>query len=170
MFFLHSWIHDTIELSLAWIAIIGAMVHLVVSGIHDVEEVLEKVELSTLIFFAGLFVLMKGLEELGLIEFVGDQVSAVVNSVPQGNGRLIVACMMIIWVSVCQCTILLLSGTPLTCGDGVLLCQAIISAFIDNIPYTTAMVPVVVQLSVQYVLLFDSIQFDSIQFDSVTVI
>lgn len=32
---------------------------------------LEKVEFSTLLFFAALFILMRGLEELGLIEYIG---------------------------------------------------------------------------------------------------
>eukprot|EP01095_Lingulamoeba_sp_RSL-Kostka_P011569 TRINITY_DN443_c1_g6_i1.p1 TRINITY_DN443_c1_g6~~TRINITY_DN443_c1_g6_i1.p1 ORF type:complete len:745 (-),score=248.62 TRINITY_DN443_c1_g6_i1:42-2216(-) len=121
-FFLHSWIEDEVELTLAWIAIMGAMVHLLVSGIHDVEEVLEKVELGTLLFFAALFVLMRGLEELGLVAFIGDTVSDLIEQVPEGSGRLAVAIILIIWVS------------------------AIVSAFIDNIPYTTTMVPVVYQL------------------------
>jgi len=123
MFFLHSWIHEVVELSLAWIAVIGAMIHLLVSGIHDVEEILEKVELGTLIFFAGLFVLMHGLDLLGLIDFIGDQIYTLVGHFPEGNVRLAGAVLLIIWVS------------------------AFASAFIDNIPYTTAMVPVVVSLA-----------------------
>ena len=123
MFFLHSWIHDYVEMSLAWIAIIGAMIHLLVSGIHDVEEILEKVELGTLLFFAGLFVLMHGLDLLGLIDFIGDLIYDVIVEVPEGTGRLAVAVLLIIWVS------------------------AFASAFIDNIPYTTAMVPVIVSLA-----------------------
>lgn len=123
MFFLHSWIHDVVELSLAWIAVIGAMIHLLVSGIHDVEEILEKVELGTLIFFAGLFVLMHGLDLLGLIDWIGDQIYSLIVLFPEGNTRLAGAILLIIWVS------------------------AFASAFIDNIPYTTAMVPVVVSLA-----------------------
>ena len=105
MFFLHSWIHDYVDLSLAWIAIIGSMIHLLVSGVHDIEEVLEKVEFGTLLFFAGLFVLMHGLEVLGLIAFVGDVLSSIIESVPQ-DYRLAVAILLIIWVSVCHFFIL----------------------------------------------------------------
>jgi len=123
MFFLHSWIEDIVELSLAWIAIIGAMIHLLVSGIHDVEQILEKVELATLIFFAGLFVLMHGLGILGLIDWIGDQIYSLIIKVPEGDLRLAVAIILILWVS------------------------AFASAFIDNIPYTTAMVPVIVSLA-----------------------
>ena len=48
-----------------------------VSGIHEIDPVLEKIELSTLLFFAGLFVLMRALEELGLMEFIADIVIGV---------------------------------------------------------------------------------------------
>lgn len=121
LFFLHNAIH--LELSLAWIAIIGAIAHLVVSGIRDIEEVLEKVEFGTLMFFAGLFVLMEALEELGLIDFIGTVTVDIIKSVPSGgDGRLAAAVVIILWVS------------------------ALVSAFIDNIPYTAAMVPVVVRL------------------------
>lgn len=123
MFFFHSFVEEWISLSLAWIAIIGALAHLLVSGIHDIEEVLEKVEWATLLFFAGLFILMRGLEELGLIEWIGEQVTALIEVVPAGDARLAAALMIILWVS------------------------AVVSAFIDNIPYTAAMVPVVVALS-----------------------
>jgi len=70
LFFSHSFIH--VNLSLAWIAIIGAMILLLVSGIRDVETVLEKIELGTLLFFAGLFILMHTLEEMGLMTWIAD--------------------------------------------------------------------------------------------------
>eukprot|EP01128_Nolandella_sp_AFSM9_P011468 TRINITY_DN81_c2_g1_i1.p1 TRINITY_DN81_c2_g1~~TRINITY_DN81_c2_g1_i1.p1 ORF type:complete len:556 (+),score=98.88 TRINITY_DN81_c2_g1_i1:70-1668(+) len=60
LFFLHSFLH--VNLTLAWIAIIGAMIHIVVSGIRNVDEILEKVEFGTLMFFASLFILMRCLE------------------------------------------------------------------------------------------------------------
>lgn len=73
---------------------LGAMIHIVVSGIRNVDEILEKVEfgtsielndvvltLGTLMFFAALFILMKCLEELGLIEFIGIQTTALISQV-----------------------------------------------------------------------------------------
>lgn len=39
---------------------------------QELESVLHKVEWGTLLFFAGLFVLMEGLAELGLIDFIGN--------------------------------------------------------------------------------------------------
>ena len=42
-----------------WIAIFGSVVMMILSGIKDLEEVMHKIEWSTLLFFAGLFVLME---------------------------------------------------------------------------------------------------------------
>jgi len=119
-FFLHSAID--IDLSLAWIAIIGAMIHLVVSGIRDVDEILEKIEIGVLLFFGGLFVCIAALEQLGLIEFFADATEHLIGLAPEGKGREALAVVVILWLS------------------------ALASAFIDNIPFTTAMVPVVVAL------------------------
>eukprot|EP01097_Dermamoeba_algensis_P003099 TRINITY_DN2250_c0_g1_i1.p1 TRINITY_DN2250_c0_g1~~TRINITY_DN2250_c0_g1_i1.p1 ORF type:complete len:342 (+),score=121.84 TRINITY_DN2250_c0_g1_i1:131-1027(+) len=120
-FFLRSAIE--LDLTLAWIAIIGAMILLLISGIKEIDEVLEKVEWGTLLFFAALFVLMHGLEELGLVGFIGDQTANIISQVPPGKGRLAVAIVLILWIS------------------------AFCSAFIDNIPYTTTMVPVIIKLT-----------------------
>ena len=42
-----------------WIAIFGAVILLVLSDTQDLEPVLHKIEWTTLLFFAGLFVLME---------------------------------------------------------------------------------------------------------------
>ena len=55
-----------------WIAILGALVLLLLADVQELESVLHKVEWGTLLFFAGLFVLMEGLGELGLIDFIGN--------------------------------------------------------------------------------------------------
>jgi Na+/H+ antiporter NhaD/arsenite permease-like protein len=99
------------------------MVHLVVSGIKDFEEVVQKIEFPTLMFFASLFILMRALEQLGLIDLIGETTSHLIELVPAGNARLGIAVSLILWVS------------------------AFASAFIDNIPYTAAMVPVVAKLA-----------------------
>ena len=44
---------------------------LILADIQELEGILNKVEWGTLLFFAGLFVLMEGLAELGLMEFIG---------------------------------------------------------------------------------------------------
>ena len=57
---------------LGWIAIFGSLMLLILADIQELEGVLNKVEWGTLLFFAGLFVLMEGLAELGLMEFIGN--------------------------------------------------------------------------------------------------
>ncbi|XP_071087782.1 P protein-like isoform X2 [Haliotis cracherodii] len=121
LLFLHSFI-STMHVGLGWIAIFGALWLLVLADISDMESILHKVEWSTLLFFAALFTLMEALAELGLITTIGTAISDVIKSVGE-ESRLLAAIVIIIWVS------------------------ALASSFIDNIPYTTAMVPVLQQLS-----------------------
>eukprot|EP01064_Diplonema_japonicum_P023483 TRINITY_DN3391_c0_g1_i1.p1 TRINITY_DN3391_c0_g1~~TRINITY_DN3391_c0_g1_i1.p1 ORF type:complete len:893 (+),score=174.60 TRINITY_DN3391_c0_g1_i1:57-2681(+) len=122
-FFLHSATHE-IHLTLAWISILGAIMALTVSGIDEPEKhVFSHVEWGTLLFFAALFVLMEALTELGLIDWLGDKISEMINAVDGETEQMVVAIISLIWVS------------------------AFASAFIDNIPYTTAMVPVVINVA-----------------------
>jgi len=121
LFFLNSFVST--HLSLAWIALIGAICLLILSDVKDINVVLEKVELGTLLFFAGLFVLMKSLEELGVMTFIANQTASLIAYVPEGNARLAAAIMMIIWIG----------GTA--------------GAFIDNIPFTQTMIPIVIRLT-----------------------
>ncbi|XP_074651644.1 P protein-like [Tubulanus polymorphus] len=121
LFFLTSFI-PSIHLSLGWIAVLGAMMLMVIADYNDLENLLHKVEWATLMFFAGLFILMKVLEELGLIEFIGDQLSSWIKFLGP-DARLPVAIVSILWIA------------------------ALASSFIDNIPFTTAMVPVLIRLS-----------------------
>jgi Na+/H+ antiporter NhaD/arsenite permease-like protein len=112
-----------IHLNLAWIACMGAMMLMLVSGFKDIEQIIEHVEWSTLMFFAALFILMRALDQLGLIQYFGLQVAGWIAQVPEGSGRLAAAVTLVVWIA----------------GVG--------SAFIDNIPITGALIPVVVQLS-----------------------
>lgn len=61
------------------------------------EAVLARVEWSTLLFFAALFVLMEALSELGLIDWIGLQTVRVIMSVHQ-DYQLCVAILIILWV------------------------------------------------------------------------
>eukprot|EP00117_Sycon_ciliatum_P019640 scpid40150/ scgid6202/ P protein; Melanocyte-specific transporter protein; Pink-eyed dilution protein homolog len=118
-FFAHS--APAIHMGLGWIALLGGVWLLVLADVHDLEVMLEKIEWATLLFFAALFILMEALGELKLIQFLGDETSQLIQGVPEGS-RLTVAIIAILWLS------------------------AICSSFIDNIPFTTAMIPVVVSL------------------------
>jgi Na+/H+ antiporter NhaD/arsenite permease-like protein len=113
LFIIHGALH--MEPSIA--ALIGAAVLMVVSR-TDIAEMLEKeIEWPTLIFFMMLFIVVAGSEEAGLIQIIADWVKDI------SGGSLVVAILMILWVS------------------------ALASAIIDNIPFTATMLPIVSYLT-----------------------
>ncbi|MEZ8078181.1 MAG: ArsB/NhaD family transporter, partial [Candidatus Poseidoniaceae archaeon] len=121
-FFLHPILH----IAVSWVALLGAVLMLLATDRHEIEESLEHVEWTTLLFFAGLFVLVHSLQYLGVINFIGEYVEKGILLFPEGDGgyiRLSAAILIILWVS------------------------AFASAFIDNIPYTATMIPIVLQIS-----------------------
>lgn len=121
-FFLHPITH----MPVSWIALGGSVLMLLATNRHELDEPLEEVEWTTLLFFAGLFVLVHSLQYMGVISFIGEYVQKAIVAFPQGEDglvRLTAAILIILWVS------------------------AIASAFIDNIPYTATMIPIVLQIS-----------------------
>uniref|UniRef100_A0A2A4JQX1 Citrate transporter-like domain-containing protein n=1 Tax=Heliothis virescens TaxID=7102 RepID=A0A2A4JQX1_HELVI len=120
VFFLHS-IPEFNRVSLGWTALLGALLLLTLADREDLEPVLHRIEWSTLLFFAALFVLMEALSKLGLIEYIGGLTEGVILKVDEG-ARLGVAILLMLWVS------------------------GVTSAFVDNIPLTTMMVRVVTSL------------------------
>ena len=119
MFFLHPVHHkDT-----AWIALLGAFITIAFTNPHDVQDaLLNHVEWDTLLFFAGLFVLVEVCAAMGLLRAIGNALASYIASQPE-DSQLAIAITLILWVS------------------------AITSAFLDNIPYTATMIPVVQILS-----------------------
>lgn len=79
----------------------------------DIEEILIEIEWATIFFFAALFVLVGTLEEVGIIPALGKTLLNVT------NGNLVITGLVILWGS------------------------AIISAFLDNIPFVAAMIPLI---------------------------
>ncbi|RUS78589.1 hypothetical protein EGW08_013657 [Elysia chlorotica] len=84
LLFTYSFV-DTIHADIGWIAVLGAIWLLVLADIHDFEGILHKVEWATLLFFAGLFILMEALDELGLIQTIGDAIADVIKQADQSN-------------------------------------------------------------------------------------
>ncbi|OBB72187.1 Na+/H+ antiporter NhaD-like permease [Mycolicibacterium flavescens] len=85
----------------------------------DVNEVLPEVEWPTLVFFMGLFVMVAGLVHTGVIGWIGD---AAVN---------------------------LFGDDFFLAATGLLFGSAVLGAFVDNIPYTATMAPVVEDMAAQ---------------------
>jgi Na+/H+ antiporter NhaD/arsenite permease-like protein len=105
----------------AWIAIAGAGAVLLLQPANHLAHVVKKIEWDTLVFFAALFVMVEAMQELGLIDFVGEKVVDFVSGV-QASKRLVVAVALLIWVS------------------------AVCSAFVDNIPFTLTLIPIILHL------------------------
>lgn len=108
--------HSITHLTVAAIGLFIAAVTLIVSG-KDALKLLKKLDYKTLIFFIGLFIVVGGLEETGILEII----AKFIENISGGNVMLMVA--IILWVS------------------------AVASAFVDNIPFAATMVPVIQSLS-----------------------
>ncbi len=80
-------------------------------------QLLKKVDYKTLLFFIGLFVVIGGLEQTGILEIMAGFI---------GSGNVMVMVAIIIWLS------------------------AVVSAFVDNIPFATTMIPIIKSLSAAY--------------------
>jgi len=108
-------LHGVLGLEPATVALTGAIVLMVLAG-ESPDEVLRDVEWPTLFFFIGLFMLIAGVIEIGLIDVVADAIIALT------GGALASTSLLVLWLS------------------------AFLSGLIDNIPYTATMIPVVEQL------------------------
>lgn len=108
--------HAQTGLSVAFIGTAIAVVTLITSG-KAALSLLKKVDYQTLLFFIGLFVVVGGLEETGILEILAD----FIGDISGGNIKLMIA--IIIWVS------------------------ALASAFVDNIPFAATMIPVISNLA-----------------------
>ena len=108
--------HSQTGLTVSCIGVFIAAVTLITSG-KDALDLLKKVDYKTLLFFVGLFVVVGGLEQTGILTILAGFIGKV------SGGNLMVMIAIIIWVS------------------------AIASAFIDNIPFAATMIPVIDSLA-----------------------
>lgn len=105
----------------ATVAMAGAALLLLLSSVGSnaedqsahVHKSFSEVEWVTIFFFIGLFILVHGLETVGLLEFLANEVVALT------GGDLALTSMAIIWVS------------------------AVASAIVDNIPFVATMIPMI---------------------------
>lgn len=104
------------------VASIGMIVAIVtlLTSGRHAKLLLMKVDYKTITFFIGLFVVIGGLEKTGILEIM----AGFIGKISGGNIMLMIA--IIIWLS------------------------AICSAFVDNIPFATTMIPIIKSLSVTY--------------------
>jgi Na+/H+ antiporter NhaD/arsenite permease-like protein len=111
--------HGMLHFEPATIALYGAGLLLLVSGTKEPHHILAEAEWTTIFFFMGLFMIIGGVVNVGLIKWM----SIKVLEITQGN--LFGTSMIILWFS------------------------AFASAFIDNIPYVATMNPLVIDMARQ---------------------
>ena len=108
--------HAQTGLTVAFIGVLIAAVTLIAAG-KDAMKLLKGLDYKTLLFFIGLFVVVGGLEQTGILNII----ASFIEKISGGNG--IAMAMIIMWIS------------------------AIASAFIDNIPFAATMIPVIKSLA-----------------------
>jgi Na+/H+ antiporter NhaD/arsenite permease-like protein len=109
-------LHGPLGYEPATVALTGAIALMIVAR-ESPQEVLREVEWPTLFFFIGLFMLIAGVIEIGMIEAIATTLTDVTGGALAGGS------FVILWLS------------------------AVLSGVVDNIPYTATMLPVVEQMS-----------------------
>lgn len=105
--------HDAFHVEVATVALVGAAVLMLLAGGHEVQEYFAEVEWPTIFFFVGLFGLVGGVVDVGLIDMLGNWLISLT------GGDVGVTSILIIWAS------------------------GIISAVVDNVPYVATMAPLI---------------------------
>lgn len=108
--------HAQTGLTVAFIGVVIALITLITSFKH-IGVILKKVDYKTLLFFVGLFIIVGGLEQTGVLEMIASFIEKVC------GGNVFAMVLIIMWIS------------------------AIASAFVDNIPFAATMVPVIKSLA-----------------------
>lgn len=108
--------HAQTHLTVAFIGMVIAVITLAAAG-KDAFSLLKKIDYKTLLFFIGLFMVVGGLEQTGILELI----AGFIEKVSGGNPKTMIA--IIIWIS------------------------AFASAFVDNIPFAATMIPVIKSLA-----------------------
>jgi Na+/H+ antiporter NhaD/arsenite permease-like protein len=115
LFILHSALHWE-----AWfVAVLGMTALIFVSRRVVMDRALEHVEITLLMFFIGLFMVIGGVEHSEFLVYIGQFIQ------PFVEDDILVATIVLMWVG------------------------AFLSAVIDNIPFTAAMIPIILGLETQ---------------------
>ncbi|KPK22295.1 MAG: hypothetical protein AMJ76_00050 [Dehalococcoidia bacterium SM23_28_1] len=109
-------LHGPLDYEPATVALAGATALILIGRQHPREALLE-VEWSTIFFFVGLFMVVGGAEEVGLLEDIGERMA------DASGGSLTAAAMLTLWPT------------------------GILSSIVNQIPYAAAMIPVVREMN-----------------------
>ena len=111
-------LHDALGLKTSIIALSCAALMIMI-GRQDVEETVHDVEWPTIVFFAFLFIVVGGLEKVGIIQAIADLM------VETTGTHYVILMLVILWVS------------------------AICSAVLDNIPFVATLIPLIMTMEAE---------------------
>lgn len=112
-------LHDTLHWSPWLVATIGMGILVIIGNEIEMDKYFAQIEITLLLFFICLFIIVGGVEESHLLEYLGQKI------VPYVESDLLIATILLLWGS------------------------ATLSAMIDNIPFTAAMIPVILGMEAQ---------------------
>lgn len=107
--------HDKLGMESSVIALTAAAVMLII-GREDVNEAIQDVEWTTILFFMSLFVVVGGLTETGIIK---ELASKIINAT---DGHPMVTMLVLLWAS------------------------ALLSSILDNIPFVATLIPLILAM------------------------
>ena len=108
--------HSLTGLTVSSIGVLVSILTLLTAG-KKILLIMKKVDYKTLLFFVGLFIVVGGLEQTGILEIIAGFIEKI------SGGRITLMIAIILWIS------------------------AIASAFVDNIPFAATMIPIIQSLS-----------------------
>ena len=106
---------DLLGLSSAVIALFFAVVMLLI-GKQEIDRVIDEVEWPSIVFFIGLFIVVGGLQDSGVISLLANLI------VDATAGRPVMTMIIVLWSS------------------------ALLSSFLDNIPFVATMIPLILTI------------------------
>ena len=106
---------DLLGLSSAIIALFFAVVMLLI-GKQEIDRVIDEVEWPSIVFFIGLFIVVGGLQDSGVISLLANLI------VDATAGRPVMTMIIVLWSS------------------------ALLSSFLDNIPFVATMIPLILTM------------------------
>jgi len=112
-------IHNQIHWEPWMVAVVGLIILSLLAKSLEFEEVMHEVEIPLLMFFIALFMIVGGVENSEFLQYLGQFI------IPFVKDDFMLACIVLMWVA------------------------AIMSAAIDNIPFTAAMIPIILSIEAQ---------------------
>lgn len=107
--------HDKLDIESSVIALTAAAVMLII-GREDVDQAIQGVEWTTILFFMSLFVVVGGLTETGIIKELASKI------IGATNGHPMVTMLVLLWAS------------------------ALLSSILDNIPFVATLIPLILAM------------------------